>query len=203
MLCSGGTSGTGATIPSLYICSLAAPRDAAAARHGGGGTPWSSYCAGGHVTCYSGGGRHRTVAGKTMPRKDAHHQTVVAALIADGWTITNDPLRVAYGFLDVYVDLAAELPIGAERGTQQIAVEVKSFVGASDVHDLETALGQYNLYRDLLSEVEPDRPLYLAVPQRTHAGILSTPLGQLIVRRQRLLLIVFDEGSARIVQWIP
>ena len=51
--------------------------------------------------------------------------------------------------------------------------------------------------------MEPDRPLYLAVPQRTHAGILSTPLGQLIVRRQRLLLIVFDEGSARIVQWIP
>lgn len=35
---------------------------------------------------------------------------------ADGWTITGDPLRLSFGARDFYVDLAAELPIAAERG---------------------------------------------------------------------------------------
>lgn len=138
-----------------------------------------------------------------MPRKDVYHRTVVAALLADGWTITADPLLLTYGGRDVYVDVGAEDTISADRAGQKIGVEIKSFVGASDVHELEVALGQYNLYRDILSEIEPDRLLYLAVPRRTHDGIFAAPLGQLIVRRQQLRLIVFDEVDARIVQWVP
>lgn len=138
-----------------------------------------------------------------MPRKDVYHGTVIEALIADGWTITADPLLITYGGKDVYVDVGAEDTISAERAGQKIGVEIKSFVGASDVHELEVALGQYNLYRDILSEVEPDRVLYLAIPQRAHDGIFADPLGQLVVRRQQLRLIVFTELEARIVQWIP
>ncbi len=138
-----------------------------------------------------------------MPRKDVSHGTVVEALIADGWTITADPLLLTYGGKDVYVDVGAEDAIGAERSGLKIGVEIKSFVGASDVHELEVALGQYNLYRDILSEVEPDRLIYLAIPRRTHDGIFADPLGQLIVRKQQLRLIVFDEVDARIIQWIP
>ncbi len=59
-----------------------------------------------------------------MPARDIHHEVVVQALTADGWIITHDPLRLAYGARDVYVDLAAELPIAAERDGQRIAVEV-------------------------------------------------------------------------------
>src|SRR5579871_5471315 len=101
--------------------------------------------------------RRRARGPDPMPRHDTHHDIVVAALIADGWTITDDPLFLSYGGIDVYVDLGAEAPIGAQKDEQKIAVEIKGFFGASDVHDLEMALGQYNLYRDVLAEKEPDR----------------------------------------------
>jgi hypothetical protein len=38
-------------------------------------------------------------------------------------------------------DLGAERLISAEKGIQKIVVEVKSFVGQSDVKDLEQAFG--------------------------------------------------------------
>lgn len=54
-----------------------------------------------------------------MPARDTYHNAVKSALIADGWTITHDPYRVAYGGKDAYVDLGAEreqLVLAAERG---------------------------------------------------------------------------------------
>ncbi|MBY0514169.1 MAG: XisH family protein [Gemmataceae bacterium] len=75
-----------------------------------------------------------------------YHGSVVAALVADGWTITHDPLSLKVGERDVHIDLGAERPvIGAEKGTTRIAVEVQSFRGPSEVADLEQALGQYTL----------------------------------------------------------
>jgi hypothetical protein len=138
-----------------------------------------------------------------MPARDLYHDTVVRALLKDGWTITDDPLILTYGNKDVYVDLGAEYPIIAEKNDRKVAVEIKSFLSASDVRDLEMALGQYNLYRDVLFEVEPERVLYLAIPVRVYAGIFSDPLGQLVIRRQKLNLIVFDELEEAIEQWIP
>jgi hypothetical protein len=138
-----------------------------------------------------------------MPRRDLYHPLVVAALVADGWTITDDPLLLSYGGRDLYVDIGAEQPIGAEKEGRKIAVEIKSFVGPSDVHELTVALGQYNLYRDLLAEIEPDRDLFLAVPERIASGILSDSFGQLVLVRQRLQVLVFDESHGRVVKWIP
>ena len=43
-----------------------------------------------------------------MPAKDLYHDIVVAALTADGWVITDDPLQLRYQKRDLYVDLAAE-----------------------------------------------------------------------------------------------
>jgi hypothetical protein len=138
-----------------------------------------------------------------MPRRDIYHDIVVAALIADGWTITDDPLYLAYGGRDMYADLGAERPLGAEKAGQKIAVEIKSFVSASAVHDLAVAVGQYNLYRDLLAVTEPTRELYLAIPERTEQGIFSEQFGQLVLSRQQLQLLVFDEIRRRVVKWIP
>jgi hypothetical protein len=47
-------------------------------------------------------------------------------------------------------DLGAERLISAEKGIPKIVVEVKSFFEQSDVKDLEQALGQYVLYRQIL-----------------------------------------------------
>ena len=138
-----------------------------------------------------------------MPRKDFYHDTVVRALIADGWTITADPLFLSYGGRDAYVDLGAERPIGAEKEGRRIAVEIKSFFGPSDVHELQQALGQFELYLDILAEVDPERALYLAIPLHAYQGIFSEPLGQLVLRRHQMQLLVFDDTQERIVQWIP
>ena len=138
-----------------------------------------------------------------MPQKDIYHNAVVNALITDGWTITDDPLRLTYGGQNFYVDLGAEQPIGAEKQGVKIAVEIKSFLSASSVHDLEIAIGQYNLYRDVLAETEPDRLLYLAVPLHVYADIFEYPLGLLVTRRQRLRLVAFDEEQEKIALWTP
>jgi len=137
-----------------------------------------------------------------MPAKDIYHDLVKTALIVDGWTITADPLHLSYGGRNIYVDLGAEEPIGAEKEGNKIAVEVKSFVGESDVHELSKSIGQYNMYRDILSEIENERDLYLAVPSFTFEGILNEPLGQLLIRKEQLKLIIFDETKEIIRQWI-
>ena len=98
-----------------------------------------------------------------MPARDIYHDSVKNALIKDGWTITHDPLRLSWGGKDLYVDLGAERLLAAEKAGQKIAVEIKSFVGDSEVDDLEKAIGQYVVYHAVLAEREPTRVLYLAV----------------------------------------
>ena len=93
--------------------------------------------------------------------------------------------------------------INAEKGTQKIVVEVKSFVGRSDVKDLEQALGQYILYRQVLNEMGIDRSLYLAISQPIFNSVFTIELGQVLLKNQIIKLIVFDDKSEAIVQWIP
>jgi hypothetical protein len=81
-----------------------------------------------------------------MSAKDLYHDVVKTALIKDGWTITHDPYTLSAGCTDVFVDLGAERILAAERNSDKIAVEVKSFRGPSEVRDLEIAIGQYVFY---------------------------------------------------------
>lgn len=77
-----------------------------------------------------------------MPARDKYHDAVKNALIQEGWTITHDPYRLTIGRRRGYIDLGAEMPIAAEKEGRRIAVEVKSFLGASELDDLENVLGQ-------------------------------------------------------------
>ena len=138
-----------------------------------------------------------------MPAKDLYHNVVKNALIKDGWRITHDPLRLKWGIKDMYVDLGAERILSAEKAGQKIAVEVKSFVGASDMNDLENALGQYLVYRSVIARTEPDRKLYLAITQAVFVELLSEPIGQIIRADYQVCLIVFAEKNEEIVQWEP
>lgn len=137
-----------------------------------------------------------------MPRKDVYHDLVVQLLVGEGWTITDDPLRLVYGGRNLYIDVGAEQPIAAERAGEKIAVEIKTFLGESDVHELGESIGQFRMYRDVLAELEPDRTLYLAIPTFTYDGIFQEPLGQLLCQREGLRLMIFDEQQGRIRQWI-
>jgi XisH protein len=125
------------------------------------------------------------------------------ALERDGWTITNDPLRLRIGRRNVFIDLGAERLIAAERGTQRIAVEIKTFEGLSEVEELRDALGQFVLYRELLAEQEPDRLLYLAVPVAALEGIFAEEMGQLLLRRLSPRIIGYNPEEEVIERWIP
>lgn len=108
-----------------------------------------------------------------MPARDFYHDTVKQALIADGWIITHDPLRLTWGLKDMYVDLGAEQLLAAEKAGNKIAVEIKSFSGASQMDDLEKAVGQYLVYHDVLAEVEPSRLIYLAIPEHVYRDLVG------------------------------
>lgn len=138
-----------------------------------------------------------------MPARDVYHSVVKLALIQDGWTVTHDPYRLSWGDKDLYVDLAAERLLAAEREGRQIAVEVKSFLGASEVYDLEQSLGQYTLYHDILARTDPERVLYLAITAEVEHRLFNEPVGQLLLENERLRLLVFDPEREMIVRWIP
>ena len=137
-----------------------------------------------------------------MPQRDIYHDAAKNALEKDGWTITHDPFIIQFEGRNIYVDLGAELPIAAEKEGQKIAVEVKSFLGPSEVNELEKAVGQYVVYEDILSAVEPDRLLFPAVPSKVFGSIFREPLGQLVIVRRGLKIMVFDPVQEVVEQWL-
>ena len=139
-----------------------------------------------------------------MPARDFYHDLVVKGLEQEGWKITDDPLRLTFGRRNLFVDLGAEKGIlGAVRGDHLIAVEIKGFAGPSDMKELEGALGQYILYRDILKRKDPQRLLYLAIPNYAFEAVFADELGELIVEEQGLRLLVFDPNQEKSLQWIP
>lgn len=146
-----------------------------------------------------------------MPSKDSVHSIIKQALVKEGWEITDDPYVVSYGERFLFIDLGATSDalsdrfgrfIGASKGSQQIAVEIKSFRGRSAIADLEQAVGQYSLYRLLLNQIKAERSLYLAITSETFADIFSEPIGKLVILELPLKLIVVDVDTTEVVQWI-
>jgi len=138
-----------------------------------------------------------------MPARDLFHDAVRHALEKDGWVITHDPLHVRITTLDFYIDLGAEKLIAAERAGQKIAVEVKSFLGASTVSDFYVALGQFIPYREALLEKDAERVLFLAVPMDTYSTFFEQRFIQKIITQQALKLLVYDQQKEVIKAWIP
>jgi XisH protein len=135
--------------------------------------------------------------------KDIFHNTVKTALQKDGWRITNDPYKLRYGVSDVYIDLAAEETIAAEKEGRKIAVEIKSFAGGSTISEFHTALGQFLNYR-IAIEVsdEPERILYLAIPTDTYQMFLRFEPAKTVIERYEVRLIVYNPNREAIDKWI-
>ncbi len=137
-----------------------------------------------------------------MPRRDLYHKAVAKALEKGGWTITDDPLRLNYGTRNLYVDLGAENLLAAEKEDRLIAVEVKSFAGESDMHDLEMALGQFVLYRGILAKIDSERTLYLAIPSFAFDDVFADQFGQTVIEQHELRLLVFEEDQQEVLRWL-
>ncbi len=137
-----------------------------------------------------------------MPAKDIYHDTVKLALIKDGWKILTENYTLEYGGDRLYVDMAAEKSIAAEKQGQKILVEVKSFLGRSFINNLEQAMGQYLIYRDIVLEKKLDFKLYLAITTGVYQNYFQRKLTRTIVKRNRVNLLIFDSEGEVIEQWI-
>ncbi len=133
--------------------------------------------------------------------KDTFHESVKRALQKEQWVITADPLRFQFGNVNFQVDLGAEKLVAAERGGEQIAVEIKSFLNPSVITDFYAALGQFLSYRLALASIEPNRKLYLAVPFDVYETFFQYEFTQTAVQQYQVLLIVYHPRNEVIVQW--
>lgn len=135
--------------------------------------------------------------------KDVFHQQVKNALIKEGWNITHDPLTIRISeAVKLQIDLAAETTIGAERDSEKIAVEIKSFIGDSDISSFHTALGQYLNYSQALEEQEAHRIVYLAIPFETYYDFFQLSFIQRMLQRYQVKLMIYDPKQEEVRQWI-
>ena len=136
-----------------------------------------------------------------MSALDKYHEHVKTALHKDGWTVTDDPLRMEWDDNPLYIDLGAERLLLAERGVKKIAVEVKSFISRSEIEDLKNAIGQFVLYRAALAEQEPERKLFLAIRNTVYQDLFSAPRTKALCQREDIHLLVFDPSKEEVVSW--
>ncbi|MDY6805148.1 MAG: element excision factor XisH family protein [Cyanobacteriota bacterium] len=135
--------------------------------------------------------------------RDVVHQAVKNALIKDEWLITHDPYKLSYGGVNIAVDLGAEKLIAATKDNQKIVVEIKSFLPqASDISEFHTALGQFINYRAILKRKDPDRVLYLAVPDLAYNTFFSLEFPQIMIQENNLKLIIIEPEQEVIIKWI-
>ncbi len=133
--------------------------------------------------------------------KDRFHDAVRTALEKEGWTITADPYEMSVGDVDFEIDLAAEM-LAAQRAEEKIAVEIKSFIGSSKVSDFHTAVGQLINYQFALEEFEPERKLFLAVPESIYNTFFQRRFIKSVIERTQIQLVVYDEKQEVIIQWL-
>lgn len=140
---------------------------------------------------------------RSMPERDVYHDVVKRALLKEGWEITHDPLVLKLGDARLYVDLGAAKLIEATKEGRYIAVEIKSFIGASFFAEFHTAIGQFMSYQTALSLLAPDRVLYLAMPLDTYEAYCRTTFVQTVLDKAAINLMVYSVLEEVIVLWEP
>jgi hypothetical protein len=68
--------------------------------------------------------------------------------------------------------------------------------------DLEKAVGQFVLYDRLIKRHEPERKLYLAVPEDVRESIFEEEAGQVLIEDEIIRLFTFDINTKEVIKWI-
>lgn len=136
--------------------------------------------------------------------KDIYHNLVRTALENEGWTITHDPfyLPLGLGGKKVEADLGAERFLAAEKNTERILVEIKSFITSSNINELHKSVGQFDFYALILENLEPDRVPFLAMPDDAYEDLIREPIVQTFLRRHKVNLITYNIQTTLIDAWI-
>lgn len=133
--------------------------------------------------------------------RDIFHDAVREGLKKDGWQVTHEHMQLQVGGVEMYVDLAAEPLIAAEKEDQKIAVEVKSFIQVSDIHEFHLAIGQYRNYLLALSIRDPERVLYLGVTEEAFNRFFTLQFVQQALEFNSVHFLVYDTQEEKIVLW--
>jgi len=137
-----------------------------------------------------------------MPGEDLYHAIVLRCLEKEGWSIVIEHEYISIGTQNdtnrrLYIDIKA-----SRADQQRVLVEVKG-LQRSPVQELMELLGQYLVYQLALEYLAIEIPLYVAVPQAAHQSILQHVLGQEVLARYTIPLLIFDPLTENIVQWNP
>ena len=90
--------------------------------------------------------------------------------------------------------------LGAEntppkKTSMHIAVEIKGFSSPSPVTELERAVGQYYLYLTFISKQEPERDIYLAIPEKIYYDFFNRPSIQLFLQERKINYLVLGASQ--------
>ncbi|MGH9837435.1 MAG: element excision factor XisH family protein [Blastocatellia bacterium] len=130
------------------------------------------------------------------------YEAVKQALISDGWQITNEPFVMAYTDVRWSADLGAEKATATATGSRKIVVEIANLEGVSFIGRFHEETGRYGNYRSLLKAIDPERPIYLAIPSKVYESHFTNQAIRAIVTDRRIGLMVYDSERQEIVQWV-
>ncbi|MCX6048510.1 MAG: element excision factor XisH family protein [Chloroflexi bacterium] len=135
---------------------------------------------------------------------DTIHDAIVQALKHDGWHILREHFSVRYEELEIRVDIVAERPAAvlAEKDGHRILVKIKTFGGRSFIKDLQNAVGQYTIYKNILALADLDYELFLAIHESIYEVAFQQKATSAIVQLNQLKLLVVNIDSQEIVKWI-
>ncbi|MCC6892894.1 MAG: hypothetical protein IT321_08745 [Anaerolineae bacterium] len=136
-----------------------------------------------------------------MPAFDQCHDQVVRALQKEGWRLEKSPAKLSLPPRLIYVDL---LMSRGNNGIQKriALVEVKCFPDEdSTTRDLYTAIGQYLIYRAMITELDIGLDLYLSIPVQIYQTIFDKAV-QRVVAESHIKLIIVDLVAERVEKWL-
>src|SRR5688572_2167293 len=129
-----------------------------------------------------------------MPTQDTCQPEVIAALQKDGCIIIGQQVHIPKPDLYIFID------IEAAKEDQQAFIEVKCFPEANSTTEFYIAIGQYLLYRQVITTQKPDATLYLAIPEHIFNTFGETYRDTL--SDNHVKMIVVNIQMEVIAQWI-
>ena len=136
-----------------------------------------------------------------MPARDIFHNAVRVALEKDAWTITDDPLSLELEEFPFQIEPETEGMLAAEKAGRKIALEIKSFPGASRIDDFYGYLGQFVFYHEVLKEKQPDRILYLAFTREVYDDFFTKQFIQEVLEKHEVKQLIVDINEESIWSW--
>jgi hypothetical protein len=133
-----------------------------------------------------------------VAKDDKVYPLAKAALVEAGWEVTHDPYVIRRDGHLFKIDL------GLTKENHKICVEIKSFLGKSFIEDFHNAMGQYRNYKLSLSRKEPDRVLWLAIPDSVYRKRFGNLLIEELVTYNEVNIITFNTNPQLIkpIAWM-